>query len=150
MSMSHERNRTTFTFSVDCQPQYEGMTLTNTNKMISTNQGNLANQIQLSELLVVSSNVIDRLAIKFTLCTKLGLMDRIHFISSTLEISEKVLAQALKSKRGIGFGILILDMDLKVKEAKGVMNMLQDLHEKHDIGYIPKIVLLSSQVVKDT
>ena len=60
------------------------------------------------------------------------------------------MAQALESKREKGFGILLLDMDLKVKEVKAVMNMLQDLHEKHDISYKPKIVLLSSQVVKDT
>ena len=53
--------------------------------------------VELSEVLVLSGNVLDRLAIKFTLCTKLGLTERVHFVSSNIELKYSLLSQAQDS-----------------------------------------------------
>ena len=60
-------NKTTFSFNVGCIVEANWQT-TNATNLVSTKQNNeRSDQIQLSEVLVLSTNVIDRLAIKFTL-----------------------------------------------------------------------------------
>lgn len=60
-------NKTTFSFTVSCIVEANWQT-TNATNLVSTKQNNeRSDQIQLSEVLVLSTNVIDRLAIKFTL-----------------------------------------------------------------------------------
>ena len=148
--MLSDGNRTTFSFTVSCVVEANQQTSNATN-LVSTKVNNERSEnIQLSEVLVLSTNVIDRLAIKFTLQSKLSLMDRVHFISSPMEMHDSFLEQAQTSSLQKGFAVLILDIVLKSKEIKKITNILKELQDRVDINYKPKVILLSAQVISDT
>ena len=73
--MKCEGNDNTFTFDVRCQVEFDGL-ITGGTILISTKpQNGQKDLMQLSEVLVLSNNVIDKLAIKFTLQQKFSLKD---------------------------------------------------------------------------
>ena len=78
---------TTFTFYVTVKgPLHASLTL-QTKLTRSTQESSLK---KLSHILVYTSSVIDRFAIKFTLCNKMELGPQVQFVSSKSEAKEEV------------------------------------------------------------
>ena len=98
---------------------------------------------KLSEVLVLSSNIMDILEIKLTVCAKLSLKKRFHFIGSALEIENEFIDNVRHKK---GFAILILDIKgIKTKQIREIIDILRSLYLRIDIGYMPFVILMSSQ-----
>jgi len=102
-------DQTTFAFNVSCIPE-TGSVLTSKPTRPTTGYRPGDSSMQLSEIMVVTSSVIDRLAIKFTLCTKLNLANKVHFISSMDEIRDTIEKVAQDTENQYGFAMMLLDV----------------------------------------
>lgn len=105
-----------------------------------------ASNAKLSNILVLTSSVIDRFAIKYTLCNKMQLANQVQFVSSKAEASEALVSLNTTSEGLYGFACVVIDMQVKTSIIKKVIGDLYSTLETHGINYKPKILLLSAEL----
>ena len=116
--------------------------------MLSSKNAAIVNtNIQLKRILVMNTSVIDRLAIKFIMCTQLQLYAHVDFVSSSKEVLKAM--RKLKEQGGdIGYAIVIIDLQAQSSYIKKIVEEIRDFGEKNELGYEPKLVLLSDEMDK--
>lgn len=130
-----------FIFSVQCSH----VQATATSELALSSQNNSL-ELDLRRILLVTPNIIDKLAVKFTL-KSINLESK---LSTAVTIEEAVyLIKTLQvdSQGTQGFAVLILDLGQFNKQISLSLYELQRSLIENDVPYIPKIVNLSSDFV---
>ena len=105
-----------------------------------------SSQLNLSKILVVTSNVMDKLAMQFTL-NELSLKDQLQFAQTVLEAGQLIVQLFEKSTFTEGFAIIIIDAEVEQEnKLKQTIDKFKRNLADHQITYQPKIVLLSAGV----
>ena len=104
--------------------------------------------VSLNRIMLVTRNVIDKLAIQFTL-NSFNLQSRLTTAISIDEAIDKLRQHFMETNGSYGFAIVIMDFEqVRLKSESTCIDQFEQGLVDYEIPYQPKIVLLNSGIVK--
>ena len=94
-------------------------------------------------MLLVSNNVLDRLAIIHTM-KELNLQRRLSTTNSIEEAAEMIFKLYVESQGGQGFAFVIFILELESEFVKSAVKQFKKSIQAKNVPYAPKIVILNS------
>ena len=96
-------------------------------------------------MLVVTTSVVDHLSMKLSLCSKLSLLNKVHFVQTQSETLEAIMNLSSETKNAIGFAMVIIDIEIDINCLEKFVKEIFQLLKYVEAGYTPKIVLFTNQ-----
>lgn len=90
-----------------------------------------------SHILVLASSVMDRLAIKYTLCLELKLGLLVQFTQQRSEAVDAVTALNTKGDGFFGFAVVIIDIKVKTSMIKKIIQDIKSTLDSNNCVYSP-------------
>lgn len=105
---------------------------------------------KLTHIMVLTTSVIDRCAMKYTLCNKMQLTSSVQFVATKTEAIGAFKTLHDTTEGATGYALVLVDISAKGATLQKMINEINQGLENEEIFYRPRFVYLSADLVSSS